>query len=1208
MKQRIADVLADPNVRFGQAVAAGVVGVLTFVLVLYPAPTSILFVGAVLGSLNALIALGLVLVYRANRVINFAQGELGAIAGLLGVLLISSDRMAYLPAVIVGLAAALALGALVEVLLVRRFARAPRLILTVATIGIAQLLAAGEIGLPSLFGTTLAPQDFPLPFELTLTWDPVVLQGSHFLAIFVVVGVVVGLSAFFRRTRAGVAVRAAAESTERAGQLGIPVRRLGTLVWMLAAGLSALASLLRAPLVGLPIGQVLGPGLLLRALAAAVIGRMENLPLTFGAAVVLGMVEQAVLWHTGRAVITDAVLFFVIIGALLLQRRGVVARAVDAAVSTWDLLREVRPIPRELRRLPEVRIGFPALRMALAAGLVVAPAFLDTGKVNLLGTGLILAMVGASLVLLTGWAGEISLGQMALFGFGAAVAARLTEAGLAFLLVLLAAGVAGALVSAVIGVPALRIRGPFLAVTTFAFALATSSYFLNREFFGWLVIAGRVERPTLLGWIDLENETAYYYLLLVALGLVLASLRSVRGSRTGRVFVMVRDNARAAQSYGVSVVRTRLLAFALSGFFAALAGALFSFHQHVVGQSAFTPDRSLRIFSLVVFGGLGSLPGVLAGAAYFTALDYFVGLAQLRLLLSGAGLLLVLLIVPGGLGQLLYDARDRLLRAIAVRRGVVVPSMLADVDVSAPDAVPAPEPGAAAVLVARDLAVSYGRTQVLFGVDLTVDRGEIVALLGTNGAGKSTLLKAICGSITPHAGSVVLDGRDITRLRVEETAAAGVVIVPGGKGVFPMLTVRENLDLAAWLHADVDEERIFDLFPVLRDRLGQRAGDLSGGEQQMLTIAQALLARPQLLMIDELSLGLAPRLVEELLDAVRRIAADGTAVVLVEQSVNVALTVAERAVFMEKGAVVFAGPTADLLERPDVLRSVFLAGAAPGPRARPLRVRRGDAPIALEVDDLRVSFGGIPAVDGVDLTVRAGEVLGIIGPNGAGKTTLFDLLSGFVAPTGGTVRMGEVDITAWSPDERARAGLGRSFQDARLFPSLTVHETIAAACERHVASRDPIAALLAAPAVRRSERRVTERVDELVDLLRLGAYADKFVSELSTGTRRVVDLACCLAHEPSVLLLDEPSSGIAQREAEALAPLLLDIRSRTGAALLVIEHDIPLVSAVSDELLVLDLGRVLTRGVPEEVVHDPVVISSYLGSGVAVDRSGRSAP
>ena len=261
--------------------------------------------------------------------------------------------------------------------------------------------------------------------------------------------------------------------------------------------------------------------------------------------------------------------------------------------------------------------------------------------------------------------------------------------------------------------------------------------------------------------------------------------------------------------------------------------------------------------------------------------------------------------------------------------------------------------------------------------------------------------------------------------------------------------------------------------------------------------------------------------------------------------------------------------------------------------------------VALELTQVTADFGGVRAVDGVDLRVHQGEIVGMIGPNGAGKTTVLDIISGFVTPTSGRVRMGETDLTELTPDARAVLGLGRSFQDARLFPSMTVRDTIATAFERHVPVPDALAAFLLSPAVKMSEREVDAEVDRLVELMRLEAYADKFVGELSTGTRRIVDLACVLAHKPTVLLLDEPSSGIAQRETEALAPVLLDIRDQTQAAMVVIEHDMPLITGISDRLLALELGAVVAEGEPEAVVRDPRVVEGYLGRTESViQRSG----
>ncbi len=523
--------------------------------------------------------------------------------------------------------------------------------------------------------------------------------------------------------------------------------------------------------------------------------------------------------------------------------------------------------------------------------------------------------------------------------------------------------------------------------------------------------------------------------------------------------------------------------------------------------------------------------------------------------------------------------------------------------------------GQSDLLLVRNLDAGYAGRQVLFGVNIDVKEGEIVALLGTNGAGKSTLLKAISGVVEADRGAVILDGRDVTHAPPEEIAGFGISQMPGGQGVFGGLSVAENLQLAGWTRrsdpdgvaAAVDE--VLGLFPVLRDRLDRPAADLSGGQQQMLALGMAFVAKPRVLLIDELSLGLAPVVVGQLLPLVQRVAAEGTAVILVEQSVNVALTIAERAYFMERGTIRFSGATADLLDRKDLLRSVFLAGAAEpddsAVAAAPAAEVDAHAQPVMQVIEIAVAFGGNRAVTGATFDVGAREIVGVIGPNGAGKTTVFDLISGFVPLDAGRVVLNGIEIGEMPASARAAAGLGRSFQDARLFPDMTVAETLAVSLERWVTNRSALAAAVRWPAVFDDEERTALRVDELIELMHLGDYRNAFVRELSTGTRRVVDLACIAAHRPVMVLLDEPSSGIAQREVEALAPVLRRLRDEMGASLLVIEHDIPLVSSISDRLVALDQGAVLTSGRPSDVLNHPDVIESYLGNNTAAQsRSG----
>ncbi|MGQ0830351.1 MAG: MFS transporter [Microthrixaceae bacterium] len=543
--------------------------------------------------------------------------------------------------------------------------------------------------------------------------------------------------------------------------------------------------------------------------------------------------------------------------------------------------------------------------------------------------------------------------------------------------------------------------------------------------------------------------------------------------------------------------------------------------------------------------------------------------------------------------------------------------------------------GERALLICKGVDVAYGTVQILFGVDMEIKEGEIVALLGTNGAGKSTILKAISGLVDPIGGAIYFDGRDITHADAVQAATMGIVQVPGGKAVFPTLTVAEHFKAGAWLFGDEDPadverrtEYVLDKFPRIRERWGQMAGNLSGGEQQQLALGMAFVAKPKLLIIDELSLGLAPTIVELLLNMVREIHAQGCTIILVEQSVNVALTVADRAYFLEKGEVRFEGRTDELLERGDILRSVFLEGAGkatgahsgdgaslPDPAAdaetfaQVVAEKAGVAPgePVMAVQGLTKRFGGITAVNDVTFDLMPGEILGLIGPNGAGKTTIFDLISGLLPLDSGRIWFRGVDVTRWGADRRATLGLGRSFQDARIFPSMTVAENIALGLERHIEVRDHLSPLLGLPSVFESEEDVAYTVDDLIELMNLGAFRDKFVAELSTGSRRIVDLAMSIAHDPTVLILDEPSSGIAQRETEALGPLLKRIQREAGCAMLIIEHDMPLITAVSDRMIALELGAIVTVGTPDEVISDPQVVSAYLGGDIdVINRSGAS--
>jgi branched-chain amino acid transport system permease protein len=400
---------------------------------------------------------------------------------------------------------------------------------------------------------------------------------------------------------------------------------------------------------------------------------MENLPVTVAAALGIAILRQSMFWAFDDTALIDGGLLVLIVVVLLVQRAP--ATRGGAAGGSWAASEEVRPVPAELRDLPQVRSGLRRGRLALGLVALAFPWVMSPTQTAQGQIFLIYGIVVVSIVVLTGWGGQISLGQFAFVAMGALVGSSLTSrAGLPFLVALVLASLLGAGIAVVVGLPAMRITGLFLAVTTLSFALAVSSVVLNQRYFGWLQPAA-ITRPKFL-FLDTEDERVYFYLCVVALLLSLWIASGLRQSRAGRVLIAMRENERTAQSFAINRVRTRLATFAISGFLASFAGVLLAHQQHSVRAAAFTPDQSVQLFLLAVIGGLGSVPGALMGVAYIAAVNIFVPGATGQLLASGAGVILVLLFYPTGLGGLVFAGRDAWLRRVAMRQGIYVASLM----------------------------------------------------------------------------------------------------------------------------------------------------------------------------------------------------------------------------------------------------------------------------------------------------------------------------------------------------------------------------------------------------------------------------------------------------------------------------------------------------------------------------------------------------
>ncbi len=660
--------------------APTIAALLAIQLFFFGMPLGVWTRGLVLGLLAAMLAIGMALIYRANRVINFAQADMGSVPVGFAAALMLFWHWPYLVGLGVGLLVAALLGLVIEMAIVRRFRHSPRMVMMVATLGIAQLLLVLGILVPRWWGRNLASERIasPLDWKLTLstTWPPwhpdsskFILGGNDIIAMIVAPLALLFVGWFLNRSRLGTAVRASAERSDRAAMLGIPVSRLNTVVWMLAAVLAFVALFLRSGITGVPIGFAEGLPTFLIALAALVIGRMENLVVIAVAAAVLRLLEFGVQSNSDTPFAAYPIMAAAMFVALLAQRGSSSRRDADAT-SSWRGAEEVRPLPRRLA----MHTGVVVVRYTLlglgAAAVVLLPSVLRVDYVIKASALIAFAIIGMSLVVLTGWAGQVSFGQMAIVGIGAAVSATFTSRWHVDLtLGLLIGGVAGALAAFAVGVPALRLRGLYLAVTTFAFALATDAWLLNDRFFGWFPAAEqRFERPPLFGRFGIQTPARYYaYSVAVAL-LMFFGLRGIRRSRTGRVIIAVRENERAAQSFSVNIVRAKLTAFVISGFIAGVGGALYAHLNQAFSVTSYNTGEGFSVFITAVIGGIGSLGGAFLGALYLRGTRWFINDQVWQLLSTGTGVLLVLLILPGGLGSLWVKLRDVMVRLITGTR------------------------------------------------------------------------------------------------------------------------------------------------------------------------------------------------------------------------------------------------------------------------------------------------------------------------------------------------------------------------------------------------------------------------------------------------------------------------------------------------------------------------------------------------------------
>jgi len=629
-------------------------------------PSSVVLEGAILGLNYGLLAVGLVLIYRTSRVINFAQGQLGVVAAVFMVKLYYDFGINYWAALVAALGVAAGAGALSELVLRRLFNR-PRVMVMVATIGLSQVLYLLTL-LPFIRPKQLF-RAFPVPVHWSFHIGSFLFPPGEVITLIAAPVVALGLAAFIRFSPWGLAMRASAENSESARLSGVWVRRTSTVAWTLAGALSAFTAMLASPTQTSTLTQVLSPGLLLLALLAALIGGMISLPAAFAAGIGVGIIQDVLQWNitnpTSGSATVELILFVLLQFALLVRAASLQKSSRTAERTSWTTgTLAFRQVTEGLRN----RVGTSGVLLTVLVAALL-PLVLSVDRTFLMSQICIYGVIALSLTVLTGWSGQVSLGQFGLVAVGADITAHIGN-GVPLILLLPLAGVATAVVSVLVGLTALRIRGLYLAVSTLGFALfmqtsvlATSCWtmpFVHRTICTGLPNpeSTLISRPSLFG-LGLTSERAFAWFSLVVLILSILMVRLWRDRGIARRLISVRDNEVAAGSAGIPVVRTKLMAFALSGFMAGYAGVCLAFATERFSTDTFDPTISLLVVSMVVIGGLDSIPGAVLGALYLVGLPAIFGSTpSIQILTSGVGLMAFILYLPGGMAQVMHQLGD----------------------------------------------------------------------------------------------------------------------------------------------------------------------------------------------------------------------------------------------------------------------------------------------------------------------------------------------------------------------------------------------------------------------------------------------------------------------------------------------------------------------------------------------------------------------
>ena len=1131
------------------------------------------------GGVYALTALGLVLIYRGSGLINFSHGAVGMV-GAYTFYNLRNGGQSTVVAWLAALAVGMVLGAVTHIGVMRSLRHAPALTRLVATLGIFSVLIAYGT---ARYGDGVTVVTRILPTSRVQLWGSVVVGEDRLVVLSSALAATLVLGLVYRHTRFGLATAAVAENRQAAAAQGWSPDLIATVNWSAGSVLAVIGAILIVNIAGLSVEDL--SLLVIPALAAALFGRLTSFPLTLVGALIIGVCESEIDWlrtflsqHWHRSVGLDgwaeSVPFLLIIIVLVVRGRSIPLRSEKA---------EQPP------SLGNGRVQPVKLAVGLAVALFIASSVLSRGLLNGLSSSVGISIVALSLVVVTGYAGQLSLAQYGLAGIGAWITAVLIAHHHWGLIPAAAVGIVGTIpVGVIVGLPSLRTRGINLAIATLGLASVIQAQILGNASRTGGLDGLHIGSPSLFG-IDLDptrHPARFAVASLVCLTAVALVVANLRRSASGRRMIAVRTNERAAASLGINVMGVKVHAFAVSAAIAAVGGIVILVQNPVaVFLPSFSTVNSVLVVVYAVIGGIGYViggvtagvvaPGGIGVAAINSAVPVFnsSNVAQIAV---GASLILMLIIHPSGAASLMSRARS-LTPGKALNRRREKPAL--------PE--PRRRPASRAALEVEGVSVRYGGVAALSDVDLAARPGEVTGLIGPNGAGKTTLIDAITG-FASSTGAIRIGGRDISDWKPHRRARAGIGRTFQNLELFDTMTVRENLQTAA------DRPR---LLGGLRDlvrphhvgldahvaavvqRLGLDAdldrtvGELSYGRRRLVAIARSLASAPAVLLLDEPASGLDDAETATLSEIIRDLAVDWElAIVLIEHDVSLVLDVCDTIVVLDQGAHLFTGTPSEVRHHDGVIEA-YLGPSQPedvptgtGVRSTP---PSGLEPV-LRVAGLHAGYGELAVVRDLDLEVRPGEVVALLGPNGAGKTTTLLTVAGELPPLAGEV-----------------AVLGRS--------NRKLHHLVRAGVGFVPAESVVVRQLSGQANLRlghRNWRLALELFPELEDLL------DRRGGLLSGGEQQMLALARALAGGPRLLLIDEMSAGLAPLIVGRLLRAVRRAADEHNVGVLIVEQHTTQVLSIADRAVLLRQGRVQMEADGERLRNDASLLQAAYMTGI----------